>query len=137
MADVAGMAQTPASAELQGVQSSSTCLESQEHGRHLQKTLFLGPDPHVHWAYVLGPCLRVGCSHAAWSVGGSRSDALGAGRRCLAPRVGGVSWSSAGSCGEVLGEGAGAWASGGPGGAVSSRGAESVMRGRLGWCGVQ
>ena len=30
-----------------------------------------------------------------------------------------------------------AWASGGPGGDVSSRGAESVMRGRLGWCGVR
>ena len=30
-----------------------------------------------------------------------------------------------------------AWASGGPGGVVSSHGAESGMHGRLGWCGVQ
>ena len=86
--------------------------------------------------YVLGPCLRAGCAHAAWSVVGSRSDALGAGSRCLAPRVGGGRWSRAARNWTGLGGGASTWASGGPGVAVSSRGAESGMRGHLGWCGI-
>jgi hypothetical protein len=58
----------------------------------MQKTLFPGPDPHVRGEYMLGPCLRAGCAHAAWAGDGSRSDDLGAGRRCLAPRVGGGRW---------------------------------------------
>jgi hypothetical protein len=73
-------------------------------------------------AYVLGPCLRAGCAHAVWAGGGSRSDTLGAGRLCLATRVGGGLWSRvsqrAGRSGAVLGGGANAWASGGPGGTV-------------------
>ena len=54
-------------------------------------------DPHARGGIsqcVLGPCLRAGCIHAALVVCGSRRDALGAGRRCLAPQVGGDSWSS-------------------------------------------
>jgi len=111
--------------------------ESRAHGCHVQKPLFPGPTPHVRGAYVLGPCLRAGCAQAAWAGGGSRSDALGAGRRCLAPRVGGGRWSGPARGGARLGGGASAWARGGPGDTVSSRGAESGMRGRLGWCGVR
>ena len=55
--------------------------------------------PACTWgAYVLSPCLRTGCDHAAWSGGGSRSYDLGTGRRCLAPLVGGVRWSGPSRC---------------------------------------
>jgi hypothetical protein len=113
---------------------------SHAHCYHMQKTLFPGRARiTVRGAYVLGPCLRAGCAHAAWTVYGSRSDSLGAGRRCLAPWVGGGRWSSASeqllTAGRDWG-GANAWASGGPGGAMSSRGVELDMRGRLDWCGV-
>jgi len=61
----------------------------------MQNALFLGPACTRGVSQcVLGPCLRAGYAHAAWAGGGSRSDALGAGRRCLAPRVGGDRWSS-------------------------------------------
>jgi hypothetical protein len=53
--------------------------------------------------YVLGPCLRAGCAHAAWAGGWSWRDALGAGRRCLAPRVGGGRWTRAARDWGVLG----------------------------------
>jgi len=108
--------------------------------------LFPGPVPHVSvqspksqyvGEYMISPCLRAGCAHAAWTGGGSRSDALGAGRRCLAPLVGGGRWSRAARERTVLGGGANAWASGGPDRSVSSSGAESDMRGRLCWCGVR
>jgi len=69
---------------------------SHAHCYHMQKTLFPGRARiTVRGAYVLGPCLRAGCAHAAWAVYGSRIDSLGAGRRCLAPWVGGGRWSSA------------------------------------------
>jgi hypothetical protein len=45
-------------------------------------------------------------------------------------------WSSCSGRG-AAGGCAGAWARGTSGGAVSARGAESGMRGRLGWCGVR
>jgi hypothetical protein len=77
--------------------------ESLAHGCHMQKTLFPGPVPRASGAYVLGPCLRAGFANAAWAVGGSRSDVLGAGTRCLAPRVGGGRWSSAARGGAGLG----------------------------------
>ena len=107
--------------------------ESREHGCHSQKTLFSG----MHaGADVLG--LRPGCAHTALAGGGSRSDALGAGRRCLAPRVGGGRWSSPARGGACLGGWcASEWACGGLVGDVSPRGAESDRRGRLGWCGVR
>ncbi len=111
--------------------------ELRAHGCHMQKTLFPGPACTRGVSQcVLGQCLRTECAHAARAGDGSRSDVLSAGRRCLTPRVGGDSWSSctrrgaAGGC-------AGAWPRGGPSGAVNDRGAESCMRGRLGWCGVR
>ena len=76
--------------------------------------LFPGPVPHVSvqspksqyvGEYMISPCLRAGCAHAAWTGGGSRSDALGAGRRCLAPLVGGGRWSRAARERTVLGGG--------------------------------
>ena len=55
--------------------------ESLAHGCHMQNALFLGPAcTRVVSQCVLGPCLREGCAHTAWAGGGSRSDALGAGR---------------------------------------------------------
>jgi hypothetical protein len=67
--------------------------ESRAHGCHMQKTLF----PGTYWVHartcVLGPCLHTGCASAAWVRGGSRGNDMGAGRRCLAQRVGGVGWS--------------------------------------------
>jgi hypothetical protein len=85
--------------------------------------------PRMHaGAYVLGTYLRTGCAHAAWAGGGSRSDALGAWRLCLAPRVGGGLWSSPAHCGMRLVGGSECMGDGGPDGALSSHGAESVMR---------
>ena len=37
----------------------------------------------------------------------------------------------------AAGGGAGVWSRGGPSGPVNDRGAESCMRGYLGWCGVR
>jgi len=42
---------------------------------------------------VLGPFLHAGCASAAWVHGGSLVNDMGAGRRWLTPRVGGVRWS--------------------------------------------
>ena len=42
---------------------------------------------------ALGPCMDAGCASATWVSGGSRGNDMGAGRRCLAQRGGGVSWS--------------------------------------------
>jgi hypothetical protein len=104
-----------------------------------EDTLFQGPAPHARGGvsqYVLGPCLCAGCAHVAWAVGGSQSDSLGAERRCLAQQVVEGRLSSclrrgaAGGC-------VGAWDRDGPGSAVSAHGAESGMRGRLGWCGIR
>ena len=50
---------------------------------------------------VLGPCLRAGYTHAARAGGGSRIDALGARRRCLAQWVVGGRWSATGCAGGV------------------------------------
>ena len=78
--------------------------------------------------------------NALYCVGGrgSRSNDLGAGRLCLAPLVGGGSWSGPAHGGTRLGGGgAGAGARGGPDDVVSSHCTESVMRGRLDWCGVR
>jgi hypothetical protein len=75
-------------------------------------------------------------AHAARADGGSRSDVLSAGRRCLTQRVGGDHWSS---CTRLVAAGgcAGTWPRGGPRGVVNDHGAESCMRGHLGWCGVR
>jgi hypothetical protein len=47
----------------------------------------------VHARCVLGPCLHEGRARAACVGGGSRDNCMGAGGRCLAPRVGCVRWS--------------------------------------------
>ena len=85
---------------------------------------------------VFGPLIRAGCAGAAWMRGGSMGTAMGAGRRCLSTRAGGVRWSGpqllqfrrmwtlTGRAREKLGV------------VVSSRSAGSDMRGRLGWWGV-
>jgi hypothetical protein len=44
-------------------------------------------------ADAFGPFLRAGCAGAAWVRGGSLGSGMRAGRRCLAPRVGGGRWS--------------------------------------------
>jgi hypothetical protein len=58
----------------------------------MQKTLFQG----TYWVYagacVFGPFLRAGCAGAAWVRGGGLGSSMGAGRRCLAQRVGGIRW---------------------------------------------
>jgi hypothetical protein len=41
-------------------------------------------------AGVFGPFLRAGCAGAEWVRGGSLGSGMRAGRRCLAPQVGGV-----------------------------------------------
>ena len=43
-------------------------------------------------AGAFGPLLRAGCAGAAWVRGESLGSGMRAGRRCLAPRVGGVRW---------------------------------------------
>ncbi len=77
--------------------------ESRAHGCHMQKTLFQG----TYWVHartcVLEQFVHAGCASAAWVHGGSLGNDMGAGRRCLAPRVGGVRWSGP-PCG-----GAAAW----------------------------
>ena len=42
-------------------------------------------------ADTFGPFLRAGCAGAAWVRGGSLGSGMRAGRRCLAPQVGGES----------------------------------------------
>jgi len=63
------------------------------HGCHMQKTLF----PGTYWVHartcVLGLFLHTGCASAAWVLGGSLVNDMGAGRRCLATRVGDIRWS--------------------------------------------
>ncbi len=39
---------------------------------------------------VFGLFMRAGCADAAWMRGGSLDTSMGAGRRCLATRAGGV-----------------------------------------------
>jgi hypothetical protein len=106
--------------------------ESCAHGCLMQKTLF----PGTYWVHkrtgVIGPFLHAGCAGAAWVRGGSLGCGMGAGGRCLAPRVGGVRWSGSplqrsGRLGTVCGR-----ARAGLGDVVSSHGAASGMRGRLG-----
>ena len=131
---------------------------SHAHGCHIQKTLF----PGTYWVHkrtcVLGPFLQsrglgwrihgsvedtklntnkqhtlsAGCAGAAWVRGGSLGGGMGAGGRCLATQVGGVRWSGSllqrrRRLGEVCGR-----ARAGLGYTVSSCGAVSGMRGRLG-----
>ena len=105
---------------------------SHAHGCHIQKTLF----PGTYWVHkrtcVLGPFLHAGCAGAAWVRGGSLGDGMCACGRCLAPRVGSVRWSGSplqqrGRLGAVCGR-----ACAGLSNVVSSRGAASGMRGRLG-----
>jgi len=43
-------------------------------------------------AGAFGPFLLAGCAGAAWVRGRSLGSGMRAGRRCLAPRVGGVRW---------------------------------------------
>jgi hypothetical protein len=77
-----------------------TCLGSVLSSR---KPCFRG-QPCIHAGYTReSPYLRTGCAHTSWAGGGSRSDALGAGRRCLTPQVGGGSWSSPARGGARLG----------------------------------
>ena len=67
--------------------------ESCAHGCHMQKTLF----PGTYWVHartcVLGLFLHTGCASAAWVHDGSLVNDMGAGRRCLATRVGDIRWS--------------------------------------------
>jgi hypothetical protein len=81
---------------------------------------------------VLGPFLYAGCAGAAWVSSGSLGVGMGAGGRCLTPRVGDVRWSGSplqrlGRLESVCGR-----ACAGLGNTVSSRGAASGMRGHLG-----
>ena len=96
--------------------------------------------PCVHArACILGPYLYTGCARVACVGGGSRGNSMGAGGRCLVPRVVGVRWSGPGTvllaarrpCRAVCG-----WACGGLVGDVSSRCAGLGACGRLGWFGV-
>jgi hypothetical protein len=56
------------------------------------KPYFRGPSGCMWGAGAFGPFLRAGCAGAAWVRGGSLGSGMRAGRRCLAPRVGGVRW---------------------------------------------
>ena len=66
--------------------------ESDAPACHMWKTLFPGQSSIHATVCVLGPCLHAGCDHAACVDGGSRGNDMGAGGRCLSPRVGGVHW---------------------------------------------
>jgi len=67
---------------------SCSLSRARAYGCHMQKALF----PGSYWVYarecVLGPFLYTGCTSAAWVHGGSLDNGVGAGRRCLAQRVG-------------------------------------------------
>ena len=54
------------------------------------KPCFRGPSGCMRGAGAFGPFLRAGCAGAAWVRGGSLGSGMRAGRRCLAPQVGGV-----------------------------------------------
>jgi len=56
------------------------------------KPCFRGPSGCMRGAGAFGPFLRAGCAGAAWVRHGSLGSGMRAGRRCLAPRVGGVRW---------------------------------------------
>jgi len=56
------------------------------------KPCFRGPSGCMRGAGAFGPLLRAGCAGAAWVRGESLGSGMRAGRRCLAPRVGGVRW---------------------------------------------
>ncbi len=64
----------------------------QPRGCHLCSCFQGQPCVHTR-ACVIGPCLPAGCARAAWVSGGSQGNDMGAGGRCLAPRVVSVSWS--------------------------------------------
>ena len=55
-----------------------------------------GPCVHAR-ACILGPYLYTGCARVACVGGGSRGNSMGAGGRCLVPRVVGVRWSGPGT----------------------------------------
>ena len=79
------------------------------------KPYFRGPTGCMRGAGAFGPFLRAGCAGAAWVSGGSLGSGMRAGRRCLAPRVGGVRWLSppcidADTCGRCAGGLVGGWA---------------------------
>ena len=57
------------------------------------KPCFRGPTGCILGVDAFGPFLRAGYTGAAWVRGGSLGRGMRAGRRCLAPRVGGESWS--------------------------------------------
>jgi hypothetical protein len=57
------------------------------------KPCFQGPTGCMRGAGAFGPFLRTGCAGAVWVRGGSLGSCMRAGRRCLAPLVGGVRWS--------------------------------------------
>ena len=54
------------------------------------KPCFRGRSGCMRGAGAFGPFLRAGCAGAAWVRGGSLGSGMRAGRRCLAPQVGGV-----------------------------------------------
>jgi hypothetical protein len=54
------------------------------------KPCFRGPTGCMRGAGAFGSFLRAGCAGAVWVRGGSLGTCMRAGRRCLAPRVGGV-----------------------------------------------
>jgi hypothetical protein len=81
----------------------------------MQKTLFPGTYWVHAWACVFGQFLSAGCAGAAWVRGGSLGSSMGAGRPCLAQRVGVVCWlsppcSDADTCGRYAGGRVGGWA---------------------------
>ena len=89
--------------------------ESHAHGCHMQTGLFPGTYCMHTWTCVFGQFLCAGCAGAAWVRSGSLGRGMGAGRRCLAPLVGGVRWSGppcscAGTCGRCTGGRVGSWA---------------------------
>jgi hypothetical protein len=131
-----------------------------------RKPCFLGQTCVYATVCALGPCLHAGCASAAWVRAWSRGNDMGAGRRCLTLQGGGFRWSGPPHNGSCMSRRC-AWATfislncfmgpvddsvttntksqshkyewkrGGLGNTVSSHGAGSGMRGRLGWCCVR
>jgi hypothetical protein len=80
-----------------------------------RKPCFRGPTGCIRGAGVFRPFLRAGCAGAAWVRDGSLGSGMRAGRRCLAPWVVGVRWSSppcsdADTSGRCAGGYVGGWA---------------------------
>jgi len=63
---------------------------SHASGCGMQRDLFPGTCWVCAETCVFGPFMRTGCVGASWMRGGSLDTSMGAGRRCLATRAGGV-----------------------------------------------